>query len=145
MRRFTSQIAILVAALLLLSSMPMGIHADEGDGTKITTGRILAIMEGTPAPFSGILVSEDVFTEYLQLEVELERERLRNEMLTQELEQTQTALLLQLRECQRERDELAATLANPRWIDRPETNRWIGLGMGIIVTAGAVKLAGELD
>jgi len=145
MRQFTSQIAILVATLLLLSGTPMGIHAGETDGTRITSGRILVLMEKSPAPFSGILVSEDVFTEYLQLEVKLERERLRNKMLTEELEQTQTALLLQLRECQHERDELATTLANPRWIDRPETNRWIGLGVGVIVTAGAVKLAGELD
>jgi hypothetical protein len=145
MKRYMAQIAILVATLLLFAAVPVGVDADEGEGSRITQGQILAIMEGDPAPFSGILLSEDVFTEYLKLEVELERERLRNQMLQQELEQTQQALMLQLRECQRERDELTMALANPRWIDRPETNRWIGFAGGVLVTAGAVKLAGELD
>lgn len=141
MKRTKPVLAILVFAVVMILYTAVVVYAEDGRGG---TGQILVIMEGDSSPISGILLSEDVYREYLQLELDLEREQLRNKMLHEELEATKTAMMLQIRKCQDERDDLAYKLANPSFFKRPEVNRWIGFGLGVAVTSVAVKGAGEL-
>lgn len=122
-----------------------------GGAVKAANNAISALLKGQTAPFSGILVSEDVYKEYLQLDADYQAERSKRESLERELEQTKAALMSQIKQLEAEkagvvaeRDKCQYAMAHPELLDRPNVNRWIGFGLGVGVCAGAVYGAGQL-
>lgn len=86
------------------------------------------VEKDNPAPFTGLLVPELRFTKLL--EAEITAEKLAGELkiqkdLTDNLEQVYN-------------EKLREAVKPLKWYETPAFNRWLGFGIGIVVTGLAV-------
>lgn len=83
---------------------------------------------GETAPFTGLLVPEQRFTQLL--EAELDAEKLKRQQLVDK------KYILSLEEMYKA--QLAKATQPDKWYEKPSANRWFGFTIGIIVTVLAV-------
>lgn len=98
------------------------------------------ILAGEPAPCDGVVYPEALVKEHLRLRIDLE-EISKKLAIVQDLHAKDLAAY-RLKLDAAEKD--LARLSNPPWYDRPEINRWMGFGLGIVLsvaTAFAVAQA----
>lgn len=90
--------------------------------------KVVMVEKDNPAPFTGLLVPELRFTKLL--EAEITAEKLAGELkiqkdLTDNLEQVYN-------------EKLREAVKPLKWYETPAFNRWLGFGIGIVVTGLAV-------
>lgn len=95
---------------------------------------VAPLFEGDAAPFTGLLVPEKRFTGLLNAELKLditERKLVVEQQYSKELDLTY-------------REKLKEATKEQRWYETPSFNRWLGFGIGVVVTVlsiyGGVKI-----
>jgi len=89
---------------------------------------VVPVKKDAPAPFTGLLVPEERFTELLRAELQVQE--LKGKLSIQE-KTTQALDTMYLRHLER------ATEPVP-WYEKPSFNRWLGFGLGVVCTGLAV-------
>lgn len=95
---------------------------------------VTPVTKDAPAPFTGLVVPEGRFAELLQAEVDVEE-------LTGKLE-IQERLLSNVEKVYDQR--LEAATRPQKWYETPAFNRWLGFGIGVVVTGLAVWAGKEI-
>ena len=95
------------------------------------------LMQGQPAPFDGVLLPPETLEGLLTDKAEAAR-------LGAELKATQKELDLTTRLYEDRVRKLTGQL-DPGFWRQPEIQRWVGFGLGVIFTSGAVWGAGQLE
>lgn len=93
-----------------------------------------AMLEDQPAPFSGVLVREARFAEYLQLQLRMEELEGRLEI--------QKNLVMEIEQIYSEKLETATRPA--RWYESPGTNQVFGFLLGVTVAVAVFFGGAEL-
>jgi len=112
-----------IAVLLILALVSPAVAQDHA-----------GIVKDQPAPFSGVLVSEDKFTEYLTLELRVEELEGRLEIqenLVQNVEQVYSK-------------KLEVATRPEKWYETPGFNRAVGFLIGVGLTIGVFFGGAEL-
>ena len=120
--------ALIIAYLVVVLSAP----AFAQDSVPVTPDMI-PIMTGEPAPFTGMLVVESRFINYVKLEirvVELEGNLRIQKRLTTNLENLYS--------------ERLKVAAKEEWYQTPEFNRWLGFAIGVLVVCVTVWAESKL-
>ena len=86
------------------------------------------LLKDSPAPFSGVLVPEGRFVAFLEAEQKLAE--VKGEL---EIEKKAGRVLESMYV-----GKLELAVKPLSWYQTPEFNRWLGFGLGVVVTAGAV-------
>jgi hypothetical protein len=116
--------ALLIVYLAVAMATP-GLAQDTPD--------MVPIMQGESAPFTGMLVMESRFIDYIKLQMrvdELEQRLEIQKRLTVNIENLYASRLQET--------------AQQEWYQTPEFNRWLGFGIGVLVTGLAVYGASRL-
>jgi len=92
--------------------------------------KAVPLMAGDPAPCDGVLYPEALVKEHLRLRVDFE-EISKKLAIEQDLHSKDLATY-RLKLDAADRD--LARLSNPPWYDRPEINRWMGFGLGVVLS-----------
>lgn len=121
---------VVVLGILILGTIA---HADPP-----APDDVVVLMAGQTASFSGVLVPEDRFEKYLRAEMEVESLRFRLNMELKAFASLEDMMLRRLED---------ATKPTP-WYERPSFNRWLGFGIGVVVTGfliwGGVEFVGQM-
>jgi len=91
---------------------------------------VIPLMQNDPAPYSGLLVDETKFSKYLKLEINLKS-------VKEQLE-IQKHLNISIENLYIKRME---EMAQTKWYQSAEFNRWLGFFGGLIVAGAVVYLA----
>lgn len=90
--------------------------------------KVVPVMEGEKAPFSGLLVPEDRFIQLMGMEIELVALKAKYE--------AQIRFSVNLEEMYKKQLEFA--LRPIPWYQTPSVNRWLGWILGVAMTLAAV-------
>lgn len=110
----------------------------------VLSAQVVPVYEGGTVPFDGYLVPEIRFEEFLKAEAT-------EDLLRKELEFKDYEVKLEQEFCDKKidvcLDELnkCREVASTPWYARPDVNRWVGIGIGVVITSLAVYGAGQLD
>lgn len=103
-------------------------------GPVHTEEPVVPVLKDAPAPYTGLLVPEGRFTKLLEAEIaaktltgELEIQK----NLTESLERVYT-------------EKLMEAVKPLKWYETPRFNRWLGFGIGALVTGLAIWGGAEL-
>jgi hypothetical protein len=96
--------------------------------------RIVPLMEGKCALFTGLLVPEKRYTRFLESELQVKDLRGRLDIEAKKHDALETMY----------QDKLKEASKPPPWYDEPSFNRWLGFGIGVAVTALAIWGSTEL-
>lgn len=103
-------------------------------GPCLAQDKVVKVTKEKSAPFTGLLVPEERFT--LMLEAEIEVEHLKGNLAIQK--KLTTSL-------ERVYDEKLREAVKPRpWHEKPSFNRWLGFGIGVVMTVLAIWGGAEL-
>ena len=114
--------------------------------TNAKANDVISITKGTPAPFSGILFTEDKAKEIRTELLELDKSRIMLLSKEQQLDIFQNRLELKNEEIELYRKQ------NQRLVNQNESNKKIGsvervmwFGLGVLATGAAIYMAGSLS
>lgn len=127
--------AIMTATALAL--VPLTARAqdtEEAPAAEELQLKIAPLMEGSAAPFSGLLVPEERFTELLQAELERDSYKAKYEA-----QKKHTIAVEDLYS-----EKLKEAAKPPPWYETPSFNRWLGVILGVAVTGFTLWGATEM-
>ena len=102
--------------------------------SQVLANTVVPIQENEPAPFTGLLVPECQFAKLL--EAQLAAEDFKGKL------EVQKNLTADLELIYAKRLEVAMS---PKWYESPLFNRWLGFGIGVVVTGFAIWGGSELS
>lgn len=101
---------------------------------EANSGKVVVVLEGKPAPFSGILVPEERFKAFLKAELAVEELRGKLDIRTREMHNIEQVYRARLEEATKP----------PPWYESPGFNRWLGIGIGVAITVGAIYAGSQV-
>jgi hypothetical protein len=105
-----------------------------GDGFLAGPAQVFALLEGQPAPMSGILVPEERFAELIRAEMELRHVKTR-------LGKTQHEFRIMNLIWE---EKLKAVTPRVRWWEQPAFNRSVGFTFGVAATVLSIWAVSEI-
>ena len=127
-------------AFVLLASTPAFASEPAAPPEKVEAAkpilepRIVPLMEGKCAAFTGLLVPEKRYTEFLDSEVTARDLRGKLEIEAKKHDALDSMY----------REKLKQASEPTPWYEEPSFNRWVGFGIGVAVTALAIYGGSEL-
>jgi len=125
-------ISMVVCLFFTLCVVCTPIHAqdaaDAGEAQENTEKLVTPVLEGKPAPFTGLLVPEGKFNQLME-------SKLANDDLKGKL-QIQTNLTQNLEDIYLKR--LDEATKPPKWYQTGEFNFWLGFALGVVATGAAI-------